>query len=360
MTAAPPVTEFTAGGPGGEHDARQLWRRDLLIPLGSVLAALVVGGVLMQLEGGAAGSAYWEVVRGALGSVRGLRNTATVATPLVLLGLGIALAYRAKLFTIGSEGQFVVGGLGAVAWATSGLANGLPAALLIPTSALAGMVSGAVWSAVSAVLLNRFKASIVITSILLNYLATALLAWAVRVGVRDADSFTPKSRPIGDAALPSIGGSGLHAGAVVALVAVAVVAVLLSRTLFGLRIAVMGSSPGVLQTNEIGAGRMTLAVLAVAGAMAGLAGYAQVAGVTTTLTPAFSTGLGFTAIMVALLGRLHPVGVLVAAIAMAIITVGFDAASRVFVIPSSTSTVVQVLIVLFFVVGETLAHRKRR
>jgi general nucleoside transport system permease protein len=222
------------------------------------------------------------------------------------------------------------------------------------------MVGGAVWSGLSAVLLNRFKASIVITSILLNYLAFALLAWAVRVGVRDEASFTPKSLPIGDAALPDLGGSGLHMGAVLAVLAVPVVAVLLSRTRFGLRIAVMGSSPGVLQTNEIGSARMTLSVLGCAGALAGLAGYVQVAGVTTTLTPAFSTGLGFTAIMVALLGRLHPVGVFVAAIAMAVISVGFDAASRVFVIPSSTSTIVQVLIVIFFVVGETVAHRRSR
>ncbi|WP_129668685.1 ABC transporter permease [Phytoactinopolyspora endophytica] len=367
MTAAPTINEPSGAaveGPGGSQETSWLRPKgpvlDVLIPLASVAAALVAGGVLMQLQGVAAGSAYGEVLTGALGSTRALRNTSTAATPLVLLALGVALAYRAKLFTIGSEGQFVVGGLAALAWATSGLADGLPAALLVGTAAIAGMAGGAVWSGLSAVMLNRFKASVVITSILLNYLAIALLTWAVRVGVRNDESFTPKSLPIGDAALPDIGGSGPHAGVVVALLAVPVVAVALNRTRFGLRIAVMGSSPGVLRTNEVSTGRMTLGVLACAGALAGLAGYVQVAGVATTMTPAFSTGLGFTAIMVALLGRLHPVGALMAAVAMAAISVGFDSAARVFTIPSSTSTVVQVLIVFFFVIGETLAHRRRR
>jgi simple sugar transport system permease protein len=209
-------------------------------------------------------------------------------------------------------------------------------------------------------MLARFGASVVITSLLLNYVAAAALAWAVRVGIRDPDSFTPQSRPVGDAALPDIPGTAIHLGFFFALLAVPALAVVLRRTRFGFRVEVLGANPEALAVNEARPAWTRFAVLALAGSLAGLAGFVEVAGTTGRMTPAFATGYGFTAIIVALLGRLRPLGVLVAGLLLAALTVGFDEAERVFIIPSSTVGVIQALIVVFFVAGEALSRRPGR
>ncbi|MFC5231106.1 ABC transporter permease [Pseudonocardia zijingensis] len=328
------------------------------VPVGAVLAALVVGGVLMAVEGVAPLSAYGEVVLGVFGRTRGLIDTAVMATPLILLGLGVAVAYRARVFTIGAEGQYIAGALAGTAWATVG--PPLPGLLLLVSGLAVAVLTGAAWSGVAAWMLARFGASVVITSLLLNYVAAAALAWAVRVGIRDPGSFTPQSRPLGAAALPDIPGTGVHLGFLVALLAVPALAAVLRRTRFGFRVEVLGAHPEVLAATEARPARTRLAVLALAGAFAGLAGFVEVAGVTERMTPAFATGYGFTAIIVALLGRLRPVGVLVAALLLAGLTVGFDEAERVFIIPSTTVGVIQALIVVFFVAGDALSRRPGR
>jgi general nucleoside transport system permease protein len=330
------------------------------VPVLAVLAALVVGGVLMAVEGVAALSAYGEVVRGVFGRTRGLIDTAVTAAPLILLGLGIAVAYRARVFTIGAEGQYIAGALAGTAWATVGPASLLPPVLLLVTALAVAVVTGAAWSGITAWMQARFGASVVITSLLLNYVAAAVLAWAVRVGIREPGSFAPQSRPVGAAALPDIPGTAIHLGVFFALLAVPAVAVTLRRTRFGFRVEALGANPEALAVNEARPAWTRFAVLALAGALAGLAGFVEVAGVTGRMTPAFATGYGFTAIIVALLGRLRPLGVLVAALLMAGITVGFEEAERVFVIPSTTVGMIQALIVVFFVAGDALSRRSGR
>jgi simple sugar transport system permease protein len=330
----------------------------VVVPAGAVLAALVVGGVLMAVEGVAPLSAYGEVVLGVFGRTRGLIDTAVTATPLILLGLGIAVAYRARVFTIGAEGQYVAGALAGTAWATVG--PPLPPVLLLLSALAVAVASGAAWAGVTAWLQARFGASVVITSLLLNYVAAAALAWAVRVGIRDPDSFTPQSRPVGGAELPDIPGTAIHLGFFLALLAVPALAVVLRRTRFGFRVEVLGANPDALAVNEARPAWTRFAVLALAGSLAGLAGFVEVAGVTGRMTPAFATGYGFTAIIVALLGRLRPLGVLVAALLLAGLTVGFDEAERAFVIPSTTVGVIQALVVVFFVAGDALSRRGRR
>jgi simple sugar transport system permease protein len=327
------------------------------VPAAAVLAALVAGGVLMGVEGVAPMSAYGEVLRGIFVLDHGLIDTATVATPLLLIGLGIAVAYRAKVFTIGAEGQYIAGAVAATAWATASGPRAWPGPLLVVTSLLVAVVAGACWAAVTGVLSARFGASVVITSLLLNYVAAALLAWAARVGIRDPAAFTPQSREIGAAALPTVPGLGVHLGFVMALAAVPLLGVLQARTRFGFRVDVMGASTEVLGANEARPARLTVAVLLVCGALAGMAGYVEVAGVTTRVTGDFATGYGYTAIVVALLGRLRPAGVLCAALAMSALTTGFDAAERSYEIPSSTVGVIQALIVVFFVAGDALGRR---
>jgi len=328
----------------------------IAVPALAVLGALVIGGVLMGIEGVAPLSAYGEVVRGVFGRTRGLIDTAIIATPLVLIGLGITIAYRARVFTIGAEGQYIAGALAGTALATAGPLAGLPGPVLLIAGLVVAVLAGSGLAGLTAWLQSRFGASVVITSLLLNYVAAAALAWAVRVGIRDPGSFTPQSRDVGAAALP---GTPLHLGFLVALVAVPVVAIVLRRTRFGLRVDVLGANPEVLAVTEVRPAITRMIVLLVAGGFAGLAGFVEVAGVTGRMTPAFATGYGFTAIIVALLGGLRPLGVLIAALVLAGITVGFDEAERAFVIPSATVGVIQALIVVFFVAGDALSRRER-
>lgn len=332
----------------------------IAVPAAAVFGALLIGGVLMAIEGVAPLSVYGEVVTGVFGRTRGIIDTAIIATPLVLIGLGITVAYRARVFTIGAEGQYIAGALAGTALATAGPLAGLPGPLLLVAGLVVAVVAGGLVAGLTGWLQDRFGASVVITSLLLNYVAAAALAWAVRVGIRDPGSFTPQSRDVGPAALPDLPGTQLHLGVLLALVAVPAVAVVLRRSRFGLRVEVFGANPDVLAVNEVRPAVTRLAVLLVAGSCAGLAGFVEVAGVTGRMTPAFATGYGFTAIIVALLGGLRPLGVLVAAVVLAGITVGFDQAERAFVIPSATVGVIQALIVVFFVAGDALSRRKER
>ncbi|TDT33576.1 ABC transporter permease [Naumannella halotolerans] len=332
----------------------------ILLPIAAIVLALLVGAVLLSLQSVPVVDAYRQVVRGAFGTPRALTSTATTAVPLILIGLGVALAYRAGLITIGAEGQFLVGAVSSVAVVTApGVAQSLPGPALVVLGLVVAGVSGATWSILSAWLNIQFGASVVITSLLLNYVAQAIVAWSIRVGIPDPAAYTPQSRPIGAAELPSFPGTNLHLGALIAVLAVLVVAAALARGRLGLRIDVMGSSPEVLQTQEISTRRYAVLVLGLAGLLAGIAGFVEVAGVSGRIAGGFSGAVGFTAIMVALLGRLHPIGVLLAGTLMAALSVGFASASRSERIPTTTVDILQSLVILFFVIGSAVLEQRK-
>ena len=236
-----------AGGSGVEVAAGGVDRRRLVstigVPVGAVLASLLVGAVLIALEGSNPLAVYAEVFRGVFVENRGLRNTAIGATPLVLMGCGLAIAYRSSLYTIGAEGQYVIGAVAATAWATAGGVRDLPSPLLIIGCLVIAAIAGSAWSCISAALNTRFGTNIVISSLLLTYVGLAIMQWAIRVGIRDPESFIPASRMIGDAALPIVPGLNTHLGFVIALVVVPVLTVVMSRTRFGYRADVLGHNP---------------------------------------------------------------------------------------------------------------------
>ena len=243
------------------------------------------------------------------------RSTAHRRTPLIFMGLGLAIAYRAKLFTIGAEGQFVLGATAAVAVVTAEGVRDLPGFVLVVLAIVVAGVVGRLWSGISAVLANRFNTSIVISSLLLAYIAAAVMQWMIRKGIKDPKSFVPASRVIGHAAPadraraqrpPRLRASPSRS----------------SRS-------PGSSSPAAASASASTSSATTrwpcgptrcrpdgwcVAVLAIVGVLSGVAGYVEVAGVTNRINGEFSAGYGFTAIIVALLGRLHPVGVLVAAL----------------------------------------------
>ena len=327
------------------------------VPVIAVLGALTIGAILIAQEGENPFAVYADVFRGVFVDNRGLRNTATAATPLLLMGLGLAISYRARLFTIGAEGHFVIGAVAATAFATAGGLRGLPGFVLIPCCLLIAGLTGMVWSGICAVLSSRFNTSVVISSLLLTYIAAALLQWMIRVGVRDPESFIPASRVIGNAGLPTVPLLNTHLGFVIAAALVPIATVAMARTRFGYRVDVIGHNPIALRANEVTTGKMLFAVLGLVGFVSGLAGYIQVAGVTSRINAEFSQGYGFTAIIVALLGRLHPVGVLIAALGLSGLNIGFAVAERSHQLPSSLVGVVEALLIIFVVVGDAVANR---
>ena len=339
--------------------ATNQWAIRLGVPLAAVVAALVVGAGLLRIEGAAPLAVYETVLREAT-SGYGPQDLLVAATPLMLMGVGLALAYRAKVFTIGAEGQYLVGAVAATALVTAPGLRELPGLLLIPLGALVAAAAGAAWSALSGVLLGRFGTSVVISSLLLNYVAAALVAWAVRVGIKDPGAFVDQSRDVGHARLPALPWPDVHAGFLVAVIAVVVGWLALARTRFGFRLDVAGANQDALAAHEVHPVRFTTTVLAVTGVVAGLAGFLEVAGVSGRLHSESGVGYGFTAIVVALLGRLHPVGAGAAALGLSLLTIGFEGAERDFALPASTVGVIQALIVVFVVIGDALAARWER
>ncbi|MFK8023327.1 MAG: ABC transporter permease [Ilumatobacter sp.] len=329
------------------------------IPLVGFAVALLVGAVFIALIGEDPATVYLDVVQGVFVDARGLSDTATAATPLLFIALGYAFAYRARVFTIGAEGQYVVAAAAGVGIVTSGFFDGLPGPLLIIVGLATAAGAGALWSAVCGVLYVRFGASVVISSLMLVYIGQAVLAWSTRVGIRDPESFVALSKPVGDAALPTVPGLNVHLGFVIAVAIVPILTWVMARHRLGFRVRARGDNPEALDANEVPSRKIIIAVLVVAGALAGVAGFVEIAGVNGRLNDAASAGYGFGAIIVALVGRLHPIGVLISALAIAALDIGFEVASRSSDLPTSMAGLVQVLVVVFVVAGDAVVERRR-
>ena len=254
---------------------------------------------------------------GSVGSLHAISETLTAAIPLVLAGLGIGLAFRAGLFNIGAEGQMVVGGL-ATAIASFAI-TGIPIWLHLPLVLAVGLCIGALYAAIAGLLKAATGAHEVISTIMLNLISFRLLDYMLRQPfIQKEGRSDPISKAVLDSAeLPRIlafldGNLRLHAGLFIMLAAVAVIYWLLFRSKLGFAFRISGENPGAARYAGIRAGLTVVLAMAIAGALAGLAGATQVSGVLGRATPGFTAGIGFDAIAVALLGRSHPVGILLA------------------------------------------------
>jgi simple sugar transport system permease protein len=286
----------------------------------------------------------------------GLQEVAVKATPLVLISVGLALCYRANVWNIGAEGQFLVGAM-AGAWlavATHGAPQG---PWLLPAMLVAGAAGGALFGLIPAVLKTRFGANEILTSLMLVYVAELLLDWLVRGPWRDPQGFNmPQTVTFAaEATVPLIfGGGRLNIGTPIALVVVAVAAVLMARTLKGFEIRLVGEAPRAARFAGFDARRLTWTVFAISGGLAGLAGILEAAGTIRQLQPSISPGYGFTAIIVAFLGRLNPVGCLVAGVFLAVTFIGGENAQILLRLPLDVTRVFQGLLLFYVLACDTL------
>jgi simple sugar transport system permease protein len=294
----------------------------VVVPLFAVVVALVLGGVAMlatNVDLATIGRAYVALAYGSFGSLGAISETLTAATPLVFAGLGLALGFRAGLFNIGAEGQVLMGGMAAV---IVGFAfTGLPFALHLPLALLAGILAGAAYAGIAGWIRAATGAHEVILTIMLNLTSYRLVDYMLRLPSIQRPG---RADPISNSVLPSAELPRLlsfidpnlrvHAGLFLMLAAVFLVHILLFRTRLGFEFRASGENPDAARVAGMKSGVLIVAVMALGGALAGLAGANQVLGVLGRASPGFSAGIGFTAIAVALLGRSHPVGVLLAGI----------------------------------------------
>lgn len=332
----------------------------LLLKLGSPLLAVALTLVSALVIFAALGKDPWMALQVyfilPLSDFWGIQEVAVKATPLVLIALGLALCYRSNNWNIGAEGQFLVGAMagGWLALATHGAPNG---PWVLPAMLAAGAIGGALFALIPALLKTRFGANEILTSLMLVYVAELLLDWLVRGPWRDPQGFnmpvTVTFEP--EAIVPILfEGGRLNIGTPIALLAVAIMAVLVSRTLKGFEIRLVGEAPRAARFAGFDEKKLTLLVFAVAGGLAGLAGILEAAGTVRMLQPGLSPGYGFTAIIVAFLGRLNPVGCLVAGIFLAVTFIGGENAQIMLRLPLDVTRVMQGLLLFYVLACDTL------
>jgi len=292
-------------------------------------------------------------------SLYGLSELAVKAAPLALCAIGLMVGFRGNVWNIGAEGQLTLGAIcgGGVALA----AYGHEGPWLVPLMVVAAGLGGMAWGAIPAFLKTRFNANEILTSLMLSYVAIQLLGYLVHGPWRDPEGFNfPQSRMFGDQALLPvlIEGTRLHAGVVLALIAVAAGWVLLQRTFIGFQIKVVGQAPHAASYAGYSRDRVVWLSFLVSGGLAGLAGLGEVAGPIGQLTPTISPGYGFAAIIVAFLGRLHAFGVLLASLLMALLYLGGESLQMNLNLPPAITGVFQGML-LFFVLAADVFIRYR-
>ncbi len=319
-------------------------------PLGAAAVALAASAVLLAGIGADPLAAFGALAAGALGDGIALENTIVRMGPLLLVGLGVALSFRCGIWNIGGEGQLYAGALAATALVTRGLGSEA-GAMSLPLALLVGAAAGAVWAGIAAALRVRRGVSEVLSTILLNFIAVLAVAWAVHGPLQEGSGAYPQSDAFPDLARLSVlpGLRRVHAGLVLAAALPRAVWVLLFRSSAGLRLRAVGLSPDAARYARVSPERETTRVLVISGALAGFAGALEVCGVTGRLFENLAAGYGFTAVAVALLARLNPLGVVPAAFFFAALATGSGAMQRVAAVPSVAVQVIEALVIFFSV-----------
>jgi general nucleoside transport system permease protein len=328
--------------------------------LAALLIALLFGGLVIAAMGRSPVAAFDLYLVQPLIDPWSRRELILKATPLVLIALGLSFCYRANLWNIGAEGQLVFGALCGSWIALSGLA-GTPTTLVLMLVAAA--IGGAFYALIPAILRVRFGVSEILTSLMLVYVAELLLDYLVRGPWRDPRGFNFPQTRLFEAGyiLPTFGEGGrLHIGVIIMIAAVVITTAILARSRFGYRLKVTGDAPRAAAFAGFEARKTTLIVFAISGALAGLAGMVEVAGQIHQLKPSISPGYGFMAITVAFLGRLHPVGILLAGLVLAMTMIGGEAAQVMLKLPLDVTRAFQGVLLFCVLAADALVSYQPR
>ncbi len=331
------------------------------VPVLSVLVALIIGAIMLVMLDASPAEGVKAMFDGAFGSGEALISTALKATPLLLVGVGITIAFRANVINIGGEGQMVAGGLLSTATALW-LGDALPALIMVPLVLIAGIIGGAIWGSVPGALKAYYGVNEILSTIMLNIVAVQLMNFLLRgpmidPGEIDRGTRIPQTERLPEAAdLPLILGSDrLHIGPLIAILAAIAAYILLWRTPLGYRVRAVGQNPDASKYAGIPVKRTVTLALTMSGAMAGLAGAVLVFGseshrmVTDGSTAGFTGSAGFNGIVAALFGGLHPLWTIPASFLFGGLLVGGNALQRAVQVPSALILALNGLVVIFVV-----------
>lgn len=327
------------------------------VPLISLLAALAAGGWLLAAVGVDPLVAYRAMIVGAVGGRFQLTETLVRATPLILTGLGVTVAFRMLFWNIGAEGQLVMGGVAAsaVALFLPAVAPWVPqtAWVYLPLMGVAAILAGALWGIIPALLKSSLGVNEIITTLMFNYIAILTYQYLFTDPWKDPEGFGfPGSAEFGVYAwLPRFSGR-LHLGLVVGVVAAVLVWVIFTRTTWGYEIALIGENERAARYAGVNVFRNIVLVMLLSAGLAGLAGFSEVAGISHRLQQGLSVGNGFTGIIIAWLAKLNPLRVVVVAVLLAGLLVGGDQIQITLGLPASIAQVLQGAILLFILGGD--------
>lgn len=320
------------------------------IPAGAVAVALAAGAVLLSFLGVSPLAAYKAMVQGSLGDAWGISETIVKAIPLTLAGLAVGLAFTMVVWNIGAEGQIVMGALAAVAVVRYAFVDN--SLVILSLMFLAACIAGGLWAGFAGFLKARWNVNETITTLMMNYIAILLADYFIYGPWRDPSSLGfPMTTPFPDAArLPVLGGTRVHVGIFLAIGLAILFRVLYRWTKWGFELRVIGNNPNAARYAGINDLKNVVLAMFLSGAVAGIAGMTEVAGLQGRLQPGFSGGYGFTAIIVAWLARLNPMATILVSFLLGALLVGGDTLQVVMRLPLASVQVLQGLI-LFCVLG---------
>jgi ABC-type uncharacterized transport system permease subunit len=334
----------------------------LAMPLLAIVLALGVGAIVIVLTSSLAPGksfdiglplrAYQALWEGSIGSADGRVTILVQAAPLILAGLGVGLGFKAGLFNIGAQGQFLVGAVTAVAAAL--VVSHSDPLIAISFALIAGCIGGALWGFIPGFLKAFSGAHEVVTTIMLNFIALALVSWLITGPLRQAGSPQPVTPNVAGASLPVLFGRDGHAGILIAFVAVPIVWFVLNRMTIGFQIRAVGANPDASRYAGMKPRRLITFTMSVAGMLAGLAGTINILGINHQMPASYSTSVGFDAITVALLGRSNPFGIMLAALLFGTLRAGSGLMQINAGVPAQLIDLLEAIILLFLVASPVL------
>ena len=347
---------MTAPAEAARRAHAPLWLRILrlaAVPVVAVLGALLVGAILIVFSTILTGEldlllplqAYGNLLEGAFGNVRGILFTIATATPLILGGMAVGLGFKAGLFNIGAQGQFLMGALGSAA--VGAWVAGAPGLVAVPAALLAGALLGAAWGFIPGALKAWTGAHEVVTTIMLNFIAGAVIGYLITGPLEFPGFGFSRTGPLGNAELPVIPGTMIHLGVFIAFGLVPVVWWILGRTTLGFEIRTVGANPDAARYAGMRPAVLTILTMSLCGLLAGLGGAGQILGISHFMTASYGTSIGFDSISVALLGRANPWGIAAAALLFGAMRAGSGLMQIEAGIPVEIIDVIQAMVLLF-------------
>ena len=321
-----------------------------LITPAAVAAALLIGGVFISILHVNPLEAYYYLLIRPFRSFRSIGEISVKLVPILIVGLGVSFTFQAKLSNLGGEGQICLGAIGMTIVGISPFAKAIgPVWILF--GLLAAAVFGALWAGIAGFFKTQFKASEIITTLLLNYIAVQFLSYCVYYPLRDSKGNIPQSAKVASTLPKLFEGSRMNAGILIALAGLLIYWIVIKKTSFGYRLRVLGGSIRAAAFGGISEKKYYLSAMLVSGAFAGIAGAVEIAGTQTRLLEGLAGSYGFDGVVAALLGMLHPAGVLVSSILLAALSSGAETMQVKTGVSSLFLNVLQALIVLFILLG---------